>query len=70
MSRVLAALESVVDLPPRLSSETLRVAAGVTYLASHEKATRAWGFAPRDLDEGLRHLIEHEMRGLGMAPRG
>ena len=69
-STALEAVESMVDLPPGLSSETLRVAAGVTYLGSHAKARAQWGFAPRSLDEGLRHLMEHEMRGLGMAPRG
>ena len=68
-SRALALVERAVPLPPGLSSETLRVAAGVTYLGSHDKATRQWGFAPRGLDEGLRHLVEHEMRVLGMAPR-
>ena len=68
-SRALALVERAVPLPPGLSSETVRVAAGVTYLASHDRATRQWGFAPRGLDEGLRHLVEHEMRVLGMAPR-
>lgn len=68
-ARVMEGVENVVSVPPALSSETLRVVAGVTYLASHAKATAAWGFAPRGLDEGLRHLIEHEMRVLGMAPR-
>lgn len=69
VSRVLGVVERAVRLPPGLSSETLRVAAGATYLGSHEKATRQWGFSPRGLDEGLRHLVEHEMRMLGMAPR-
>lgn len=68
-SAVLGAVEPVVNLPPGLSSESLRVAAGVTYLGSHAKASAQWGFAPRSLDEGLRHLVEHEMRALGMAPR-
>ncbi|HUU35608.1 MAG TPA: NAD-dependent epimerase/dehydratase family protein [Vicinamibacterales bacterium] len=70
VGHLMEGLEKMVDLPPGLSSETLRVAAGVTYLASSAKAAAAWGFAPRGLDEGLRHLIEHEMRVLGMAPRG
>jgi nucleoside-diphosphate-sugar epimerase len=69
-ARVMARVERFVSVPPGLSSETLRVVAGVTYLASHAKATAAWGFAPRGLDEGLHHLVEHEMRMLGMAPRG
>jgi nucleoside-diphosphate-sugar epimerase len=69
VSRVLWVVERAVRLPPGLSSETARVAAGATYLGSHDKATRQWGFSPRGLDEGLRHLVEHEMRVLGMAPR-
>ncbi len=68
-SRLMAGLEKVFEPPSGLSSETLRVAAGVTYLGSHAKATARFGFAPRSLDEGLRHLVEHEMRALGMAPR-
>lgn len=69
LSRVMEGVERVVTPPTALSSETLRVLAGVTYLGSHAKAAAAWGFAPRSLDEGLRHLVEHEMRVLGMAPR-
>ena len=68
-SRAMEVVESIVTPPAGLSSETLRVAAGVTYLGSNAKARRELGFAPRGLDEGLRHVIEHEMRGLGMAPR-
>jgi nucleoside-diphosphate-sugar epimerase len=51
-----------------LRSETLRVLAGVTYLGANDKARRELGFAPRPLDEGLRHLVEHEMRLLGHVP--
>jgi dihydroflavonol-4-reductase len=69
LARVVGGLERVVPLPPALSSETLRVAAGVTYLGSSAKAAKELGFAPRTLDEGLRHLIEHEMRALGLPPR-
>ena len=69
MARVLAGVESFMTLPPSLSAETLRVVAGVTYLGSSAKAARELGFAPRPLDEGLRHLIEHEMRVLGITPR-
>ena len=52
-----------------LTGETLRGVGGVTYLASSAKAARELGFAPRPLDEGLRHLVEHEMRVLGLPPR-
>lgn len=65
---VMSGLERLVPLPASLSGETLRVMAGVTYLGSSDKARRELGFAPRPLAEGLRHLIEHEMRMLGMTP--
>ncbi len=63
-------VEAVVPLPPAASSETLAVLGGTTYLGASDKARRAWGFAPRPLSEGLRHLVEHEMRLLRLAPRG
>lgn len=70
LSLLMSGVERVVPLPVSLSGETLRVVAGVTYLASSAKAERELGFAPRPLDEGLRHLVEHEMRVLGLPPRG
>ena len=63
-------VESAMPLPPSLSSETLAVVAGVTYLGSSDKARRELGFAPRSLEEGLRHLIEYEMRQLGLVAPG
>lgn len=69
LARVMDGVGALVPLPEALSGETLRVVAGVTYLGSSAKAARELGFAPRPLDEGMRHLMEHEMRGLGIAPR-
>lgn len=69
LARLAGAVESVVPLPPWASAEMLRVAAGVTYLGSADKARRELGFAPRPLEEGLRHTLEHEMRVLGIRPR-
>jgi nucleoside-diphosphate-sugar epimerase len=69
LARLMSGIETFVALPPGLSGETLRAVAGTTWLGSSAKAALELGFAPRPLDEGLRHLIEHEMRGLGMAPR-
>jgi nucleoside-diphosphate-sugar epimerase len=69
LARVMDGVETLVPLPEGLSGETLRVAAGVTYLGSSAKAAHELGFAPRPLDEGMRHLMEHEMRVLGIAPR-
>jgi nucleoside-diphosphate-sugar epimerase len=56
-----------MDVRPRLSSETLRLMAGTTWIGSSAKAERELGFTARPLDEGLRHTIEHELRQLGMA---
>lgn len=38
--------------------EMVRASDGVTYWASSEKARRELGYAPRDLDTGLRTLLE------------
>lgn len=51
-------------------SEFLRVAAGVTYLGSNAKARQELGYDPRPLEEGLRDTVAHEMRLLGISPRG
>jgi nucleoside-diphosphate-sugar epimerase len=58
----------VISLPPAYSGEALRASAGVTYLASSEKARRELGFSPRPLQEGLREMLVAEMERLGMAP--
>jgi nucleoside-diphosphate-sugar epimerase len=63
-------IETVAPLPASLSSETLALLAGVTYLGASDKARRELGFQPRPLPEGLRHLVEHEMRQLGQTPPG
>lgn len=43
-------------LPPELTTEYLRVAAGTTYLGSNAKAKRELGFAPRSLLDGFREV--------------
>ena len=45
--------------PPNLR-ELISSADGVTFWASHEKATRELGYEPRGLEEGLRALLEAE----------
>jgi nucleoside-diphosphate-sugar epimerase len=65
---VTSGIERAMPLPALLSGETLRLLAGVTYLGSAAKAQRELGFSPRPLAEGLRHLVEHEMRVLGLPP--
>ena len=67
MAAAASALERVVTLPQTYSAETLRIAAGATYLASSEKAQRELGFRARALEDGLRETLLHEMAILGMA---
>ncbi|MEE8232741.1 MAG: NAD-dependent epimerase/dehydratase family protein [Thermoplasmata archaeon] len=48
--------------------ETLRSAAGVTYLGDDFKARQELGFETRSLEEGLGEWMAYEMRLLGMSP--
>ena len=43
--------------PPNLR-ELISSADSVTFWASHEKATRELGYAPRGIEEGLRETLE------------
>jgi nucleoside-diphosphate-sugar epimerase len=75
MLKALAALTGLLGraglpLPPAYSADALRASAGVTYLASSEKARRHLGFGARPLQEGLRQTLTYEMERLGMVPRG
>jgi nucleoside-diphosphate-sugar epimerase len=63
-------LERLVPLPPSLTAEYLRVAAGVTYLGTSAKARRELGFVARPLEEGLRETLGYELARLGARPRG
>jgi dihydroflavonol-4-reductase len=47
--------------PPNLR-ELISSADGVTFWASHEKATRELGYEPRGLEQGLRETLEAEGR--------
>jgi nucleoside-diphosphate-sugar epimerase len=47
--------------PPNLR-ELISSADGVTFWASHEKASRELGYAPRGLEEGLRQTLEADGR--------
>jgi nucleoside-diphosphate-sugar epimerase/N-acetylglutamate synthase-like GNAT family acetyltransferase len=66
MARAASAVERVVPLPQSYSSETLRIAAGATYLGSSEKAQQELGFRTRPLEDGLRETLLEEMALLGM----
>ncbi len=50
-------------------SETLRVAAGATYLGNNAKAVRELGLRHRPLEEGLRETLLSEMAALRLHPR-
>lgn len=55
LARMMAPINDVLGgLPgmPANVSETIRAGAGVTYWASHDKASRELGFAPRNLEQG------------------
>jgi nucleoside-diphosphate-sugar epimerase/N-acetylglutamate synthase-like GNAT family acetyltransferase len=67
MAVAASVVERVVPLPQTYSGETLRIAAGATYLASSEKAQQELGFRARTLEEGLRETLLQEMAVLGMA---
>jgi len=51
----------VMGQPPNLR-ELISSADGVTFWASHEKASRELGYAPRGMEEGLRQTLEVEGR--------
>jgi nucleoside-diphosphate-sugar epimerase len=67
MAKLMGAVGKVVPLPVTYAAETLRVAAGVTYLGDNSKARRELGYDPRPLEEGLRETFEHLMRELGLS---
>jgi hypothetical protein len=46
----------MLGFPPNLS-EAIRAAHNVTYWAKHDKAKSELGYAPRDLDTGLRDTL-------------
>ena len=45
-----------MGFPPNLR-ELIRTSDGVTYWATDEKARRELGYAPRDIDTGLRQTL-------------
>lgn len=70
--RFVAGLSSVFGRLLRVSwryhPETLRTAAGVTYLGDSTKAKEELGFQARSLEDGLEEWLAYEMRLLGMNP--
>jgi nucleoside-diphosphate-sugar epimerase len=62
VAAIVGLIERIAPVPDTLSSEYLRVAAGVTYLGSNAKAKRELGFDPRPLEVGLRETLEYELQ--------
>lgn len=62
-----AQIGRLVDVPPVLTPEALRVLAGVTYFGSSDKAARELGFTARPLAEGMEQTLEYEIRQLQRA---
>lgn len=67
MSTFMQPVSHVIPLPTMYHPESLRVAAGVTYIASNEKARRELGFTVRPLDQGLRETLLVMMKELHRA---
>lgn len=67
MSKFMEPVTRVMPLPTMYHPESLRVAAGVTYIASNEKARRELGFTVRPLDQGLRQTLPVMMKELHRA---
>lgn len=51
----------LIGQPPNLR-ELISSADGVTFWASHEKASRELGYAPRGMEEGMRQTLEADER--------
>jgi nucleoside-diphosphate-sugar epimerase len=61
-------IENIVPLPDAYRSESLRINAGTTYVGSNAKAKRDLGFTIREPEEGLRELVEYELKRLNITP--
>lgn len=66
MSMATWCLSHLFKVPQLYDPETLRLAAGVTYLGDNGRAKRELGFAPRSLREGFSQYLPVRMRGLGL----
>ena len=51
----------MIGQPPNMR-ELISTADGVTFWASHEKASRELGYAPRGMEEGIRQTLEADER--------
>jgi nucleoside-diphosphate-sugar epimerase len=58
VSALMSLVNAVVPLEGTYHPETLRIAAGVTYLGDNSKAKRELGYQPRSLPEALFALMD------------
>jgi nucleoside-diphosphate-sugar epimerase len=65
-ARLMEQVERFVKLPAFFRAETMRSAAGVTYLGTSNRARRELGFNPRPIREGLRVTMLWEMQQMGI----
>lgn len=68
VASVLERLERYVPVPATYRAESLRGAAGVTYIARSDKARRELGWSARPFEVGLRETLTHDMSELGLVP--
>ncbi len=66
MSKVMGFFNTFLNLPERYHPESLRVAAGVTYLGNNKKAKEELGYRPRELEEGFSDTLPKRMKELGI----
>ena len=69
MSGMMSVVERFIKPPDTYTREGRRASAGVTYLATNEKARREQGYAPRPLETGLTETIRAEMTQMGITSR-
>ena len=60
-ARLMTPLAALAPLPEPYHPESLRVAAGVTYLGSNRKAREELGYDPRPLEQGFREVLLPEL---------
>ena len=66
MASMMYLFDKFIPVPESYTGEGLRVVAGITYIATNNKAKRELGYNPRPLKEGLTETLKHEMKLLGM----
>ncbi|MGA1847810.1 MAG: NAD-dependent epimerase/dehydratase family protein [Thermoplasmatota archaeon] len=66
MSRFMSIFNTFLNLPERYHPETLRVAAGVSYMGDSTKAKNDLAFDPRPLEKGFRDYLPARMEELGV----